>query len=728
MLTVVSVFLMQYLVADYAPDETKLKKSISDLKCKIPLQLIFCLTLFFRGVWSPLVSSFSFAKISSATFDTSTSDNIVWNLILILMGGSALSVAVCSRYIGPCAIAKCSWTPLYVQTYRPNESPIQKICNTLFKLLPSWGTHDKQSEFDRKRRAFYQQHPHNLFQDATATAMPEPRKLFGGEQQKTDVDVHPSVSNTTSKNVRTYWIPKKSASAPLQPTILSTFSYTVAGTIYGYCMTSCFFFMDDPSNNNNTARKWCIVTSAISSAWFLFISAFRPELPLQNLYVGQQNKWIFIRESVQEAIQQLFVMLLVFQVLIACFLSTQLMDEVTAAHNNNYNDMKANALLSTVWHLGSTVMTAFAISILTIAQLALSDCIVGFFVVERIRLTSLAQYTKAPLSLSALCVLLAVCENRKDWILQLDATSHCDEHRGRSMTSTSQQHRAIRLDQEQQEIQRNQAAIEQIIRAWMIQQTSQQQGKTIMSSNDEDGEFFHNKSNISFSDEVSRAVILEALGGGGELFWNHTTASDIAGEKRHDKEVSELVLSRNSHEVCLPVARALAASVGAVGEMLIRSTSKQQSANRSNAPLQQQKDQEEEEYVIVRLPSSAIVQAQFAMVAISRIICKTHELKGKYHPVMSLVPAVLESIFQLRFGLICFAIAIAKRQGVIKNTDKNYDAKIGRVISQVCPEISSLFVACDVAAKSICGTFERGEQNIKLLRVSPNCREWVDKL
>ena len=94
--------MMQYLVYDYAPNKNNLKEAISDLKLKIPLQLVFCISVFFRGV---TLASKSFWGTSIENVDSS-GNIIVWNLILILIGGFALSSAVCSRYIGPCAIGK----------------------------------------------------------------------------------------------------------------------------------------------------------------------------------------------------------------------------------------------------------------------------------------------------------------------------------------------------------------------------------------------------------------------------------------------------------------------------------------------------------------------------------------------------------------------------------------------------------------------------------------------
>ena len=593
--------------------------------------------------------------------------------------------------------ATCSWTPLYVQTYKPNESVFQKFCNTIIYLLPTWDEQNKQSEFDRKRQAFFQKHPHNLFQEP----LPQPRKLFDGVTTSGLTGANNAESSNYDKriskiatleipNKQHYWIPKKSASAPLQPTILSTFAYTIAGTVYGYCMTDLMYMYphndanyDSSSSysysNNTTARKWCILSAAISSAWFLFTGTYRLELPLQNLYVGQRHKMTFIQKSVQEAVQQLFTMLLVFQVLIACFLSTDLMDELASSSSSSIA-----STIQIVWHITSAVMTAFAVSVLTIAQLALSDCIVGFFIVERIKLSSLAKYTHTPLP--AVCVLFSLCENRSKWITALDEKVGGNAAAGMLLGGVNPA--SARLDREQQEIKRNHAVIEQMVSAWMTKKTKKMGDVTTRSTEitneGEESSFFYDNTCITFSDEVSRAVILEALGGGGEFMWNnnhnHTTeTTSIAGEKRHDEEMTELV-SKNSLDVCLPVARALAASVGAVGAMLIRSShasndavdgTKQFGASTKSKLVSEQKvvvplnKNEEEEYVVVRFPSSAIVQAQFSMMAISRMICKTHELKGKYYPVMSLVPAVLESIFQLRLGLISFALAIAKRQGVI---------------------------------------------------------------
>ena len=621
--TGISMKILLYLVPKYAPDQKKLEGSLRKLKSvKFSLAICAGFCIFFR-----------FVKVMIVGFDDDVDYDVLSGsgskFLLAFSGSVFLSLASYSSYVGPFAIARCSFTPLYDHLQVASRagasgagdvkgynwiSKLYAFGNLISSFVPTW---DKTSEVQRKTAIFLETSKELNTSEATRG-----KSLFASDNQpqsnnfKTSVrpnakvpfqDVHakPSIDKYP---LHRFIYPTRASIPPLQTSLMSLFINLVCSVIYAYFMAKLYI----PSNCSVSSVILVIwmTTAAGASFRFKLLNRFRHEIPLANLYYLPKDKiFDFILNSIQEAaIEESFPYLVTMQLILAAVSTKPILEAYVE-----------DGLFVCAYYSILAFGGAIIISLALISQFTLIDCAVGLICSTKIGLRALTRETNA--RSPSVPILLALCSEFKDLIPIFD----------RPLASASSSTKSFKsvpgsFDQEMEEIRRNDAIINDI--------------SALLLASEINISALSNSNDSNFYDEISRAIILECLGG--ERDWNDMF--DFAKASKYYREVSMIVDCDPSLSV--PVARAMIGFIGTMGESLLRIY---------NCKMPGEKIQDH--IVICTLPSGMLLQTQFSLIGATRILQYTFAKKGRHHPLTWLQNALLDSIFRLRSGLARHALA-----------------------------------------------------------------------
>lgn len=538
-----------------------------------------------------------------------------------------LSAASYSCYAGPFAISRCSFSPLYDYLERSSSTSsvitvhnsksvwiakIMMIMQFLSSLLPAW---DNRAEIKRKTETILKQSTaSNLRFDSHQT-----RSLFAAPQQEhgSPIPVEPRVlfqdihARLVSDSIalRRFTYPTRASTPPFKSTVISLLWHIFCGMAYGYLTAKSLpiFSSGIPSSISSIILLVWMTTTALACFRVKFVGRLRHEIPLANLYYLSKDQTLsFVKNSVYEAVVcDAFPFLFSAEICMMIFFCGKLLDACI-----NYG------IYFSFYIFLVTFVGALLLSLFVVAQLTLLDCAVGIVCTANISLQSLTDETNA--KFTAVPVLLSLCAEFSELVQTFDRPLD-------SMNSLSGTLKpfSANFDQEMEELKRNNSAINDICAVLLTSETRISTFEYSCESN-------------NFSDEISRAMILEALGGtenGNDEIFKASNSS------RYKLEVSNIVNCDSSLSV--PVGRALIAFTGAMGESLLRIYDVQVTNRKENAS----------QLVMCTLPSSMLLQTQFAVVGITRILQRTISEKGRHHPLTWLQNAFFESLFRLRMGL-----------------------------------------------------------------------------
>ena len=555
--------------------------------------------------------------------------------VLRLIASIFLSAASYSCYAGPFAICRCSFSPLYdylepvasttkgstaiLDSKNAWVSKLVLVWRFLSSLVPAW---DKQGEVRRKTEHILKQSEYSRF----GGNINQSRSLFAESKHASEgkesveprvlfQDIHARLF-TDSVALRRFTYPTRASSPPFQSTVISLLWHILCGMIYGYLTAKSLPIFSNglpPSISGIVLLVW-MTSTALACFRVKFVGRLRHEIPLANLYyLSKDHIFGFVKNSVHEAvIHDSLPFLFSAQFLMMVFFSGKLLDACSSY-----------GISFSLYAFTLTFVGALLNSLFVVAQLTMLDCAVGIVCTVNIGLTSLTRDTNA--RFTTVPVMLAICSEFSELIQTFDRPLD-----SASCLSGSRKILTANFDQEMEELKRNDLAINDIC-------------ALILTCEPRISTFEYTNDSTNFADEVCRAMVLESLGGSED---DNDSIFDTSKSSRYISEVSSIVDCDAPFSV--PVGRCLIAFVGAMGEALLR-VYDVQITDRSKI----------ENLVICTLPSSMLLQTQFAVVAITRIIKHAMATKGRHHPLTWLQNALFESLFRLRMGLSRHAIAKA---------------------------------------------------------------------
>jgi len=217
----------------------------------------------------------------------------------------------------------------------------------------------------------------------------------------------------------------------------------------------------------------------------------------------------------------------------------------------------------------------------------------------------------------------------------------------------------------------------------------------------------------SFVGGMWRMMLLESIGGGGVGVGDETNTTNERIRK-YDTAVQKAV--ETNANLAVPILRALCASAGGMGEILLRLHEQHLIHQRNQRDSNEVQSFPQQYY----LPLTSIQQGMHAITAAAHMVCCGLQTRGRHCRLALLLPVVLHSAYRLKCGAERYPEIIAERK--VFAIDKKMSQEEPQSLTWM-----DLVEACDKAALLVCDTIQRMDTHAEF-RLQSGCRDWMQRL